>query len=121
MNIVDGIKNIIKRDNISFGYHGGLRIRITNIENLKCIIREYLDTYHLKHSNEYKLWESLLDNDKECHRTLAISLSSNFASIIRTKRKDIIEDWSNSGIFLNDYDIPGSVEIEKNPKRKLEL
>ena len=119
MTIIDGMVDKIEYSS----YHSGMRVIITNIENLRTIIRRHLEEYSPQEIGkaDYNLWKSLLTNDKECHATVAVSVSGNFRSLLRTKRKDILDEWTQRGEAVFDYDIPGAVPIKKKPKRKLEL
>lgn len=116
MTIIDGIEKLFRDRSASV-----LTIKITNINNLKEIIEYYIC---LKSRNivSHKFWKSILTNDKECNATLAIVIRKDFTDVIRTRREDILKEWTEGADnFINDYEIPGAIQLERKPKRKLEL
>lgn len=109
----------------------GLLIRIHNIENLREILKVYV-TQENKNVPERTrdAWKSLLTNDKEARRVVAVSVSFNPSgiSLMRTNRIDIFEEWRKNydlngypGRCVNDYEIPGAIVMKKEPRKKLIL
>lgn len=119
MTIAESINSILRERMAN-----GLWIEITSVQNLRKLIE-----WHLSHQDRNftydNMWKSLLTNDKECNKTLAVSINGDRGLGVRTFRKDIFKEryryYEISNSNLKDYEIPGMIPIKRKPKRKLEL